>query len=424
MRKRRITIAAAALAVAGSLIAGCSSSASKSSGPVTVTMWARAATSPITKALVKKFNATHSDIHVDLTVLPLNTEDAKFAAAVRAGSVPDIFGMNDISIPQFVRTGALRPMSSFVNSLPFKSQLNQGQIKLATYNGQLYAVPDMLDLSIMWYNKTLFRRAGLNPNDPPKNAAQIIADSKKISALGGGVKGFSFGGDCGGCMVFAIEPMISATGQQLLTGPVTSQTANIQNNNGLKAVLQFLRTIWTGNLAPASDRTQDGSTFGADFLAGKVGIEPNGLGTIEAAAQKASFQLGAAPIPGPNGSYSTFTGGDEFVLPNAGHHQEQAETFIKWALQPAQQSLYPANGYTPVRNDMLTPALKKKYPFFAVGLQAATRGYAPSSIAFQSLFSNTGPWGPIFQGAVFGGNISGALKTGQSQFAKILKTVQ
>lgn len=424
MRLRRMTVAAAALAVGGALLASCSSSGGASSGPVTVTMWARAATSPITKALVAKFNATHSDIHVNLTVLPLNTEDAKFAAAVRAGSVPDIFGMNDISIPQFVRTGALRPMSSLIDSLPFKSQLNQGQIQLATYNGQVYAVPDMLDLSVMWYNKTLFRKAGLNPNDPPQNAAQIISDAKKITALGGGVKGFSFGGDCGGCMVFAIEPMVSATGQQLLTGPITSQTANIQSNTGLTQVLQFLRTIWTGNLAPASDRTQDGSTFGADFLAGKVGIEFNGLGTIVAASQKVSFDLGAAPIPGPNGSYSTFTGGDEFVLPAAGHHQEQAETFIKWALQPAQQEIYPANGYTPVRNDILTPAFKQKNPFFAVGLEAAARGYAPASIAFQSLFSNTGPWGPIFQEGVFGGNIPGALQTGQAQFTKILKTVQ
>ena len=421
MKSKRSVLAALATTTA-LLLSGCSATSGASSGPVTVTMWARAATAPVTKALVSKFNASQKKVKVVLTVLPLNQEDAKFAAAVRSGSVPDIFGMNDISIPQYVRTGALRSLTDFEGGLSYKSALNAGQVNLATYNNQVYAIPLMLDLSVLWYNKTLFSKAGLDPAKAPSSASEIIADAKKISALGGGVKGYSFAGNCGGCNVFTIAPMLYAAKEYDVTGPVGKQSANIQNNAELKRVLTMLRTMQTdGSLAPG-DKTEDGSTFGADFLSGKVGITTNGLGTV-LNGKRAAFDLGVGGIPDTQGTgVSTFSGGDEFVLPSAGQHAAEAEQFIKFALEPAQQNSYPKYGYTPVRTDVLTPAFSTANPDFAVALNAAKTGYAPNTTAFQSLYSNSGPWGPIFQTATFGGDITGALKTGQAGFESILKT--
>src|SRR4051812_50178820 len=109
------------IATAGILLSGCAPSAN-SSGPVTVTMWARSATGGITKALVQKFNAEQKKIKIDLTVLPLNEEDAKFAAAAPPRRGPDIFGMNDISLPPFVPPGGLRPVGDFFNSPPYKKE--------------------------------------------------------------------------------------------------------------------------------------------------------------------------------------------------------------------------------------------------------------------------------------------------------------
>lgn len=427
MKKWLATVAIAATTMSP-VIAGVGQPVEAAS-PVTVTMWARAATSQITEALVKKFNATHGDVRIALTVLPLNTEDPKFAAAVRSGTVPDLFGMNDVSMAEFDSEGALRPMTSFLKSLPYYNQLNPGQMKLAEYNGQEYGVPDMQDLSVLWYNKSLFKKAGLNPNDPPTNFAQIISDSEKITALGHGIKGFSFGGDCGGCEAFTLEPMISATGDNLLKGPIGHQAVNVAHNKALVALISMLHTLWAKGLVPAADRTENGSTFGDDFLAGTVGIEPNGLGTIYgpylANAKKNpkdAFGLGIAMIPGPTGGFSTFTGGDEFVLPKGGKHVQQAEEFIKWVLEPSQQVMYPSNGYTPVRDDVLTSAYTKKFPYDAVALKAATHGYAPKAVPWQALFSNTGPWGPMLNGAVFSGKTSSYLATGQSQMESILKS--
>jgi multiple sugar transport system substrate-binding protein len=407
----------AAVAVAALVLSGCS--ASGGDQPVTVTMWARAATGAITKELVKEYNASQKKVKIDLTILPLNQEDPKFAAAARSGKVPDIFGMNDISIPQFARTGAIKPLDSFVDSLPFKDKLNPGQVDLATDNGKVYGVPLMLDLSVMWYNKTLFEKAGLDPEKPPTNAAELISAASAITKLGGDVKGFSFGGNCGGCNVFTIAPMMFAGGQKLVSGNADDPKIDV-DAAPFRSVLEMLKTMWENGDMPASDQTEDGATFGQDFLAGNIGITFNGVGTV-VAADPQGFELGAAPIPGPDGDFSTFSGGDEFVLPTRGQHAEQAQDFIKWVLDLKQQSIYPKHGFTPVRTDALTDTFKTENPFFAVALEAAGNGYAPKTPAFQALFSNSGPYGPIFQTGVFGGDIDGALKTGQAGFESTIK---
>jgi multiple sugar transport system substrate-binding protein len=418
--RRRLRFAAAVV-TAGALLAGCGGTgADRAGAPATVRLWARAATAGITKALVDKFNAGGHGFRVSLTVLPLNQEDAKFAAAVRSRNVPDLFGMNDVSIPQFVRTGALRPLDDLAATLPYRDQLNAAQLDLARHDGRLYALPLMLDLSVLWYNKALFRRAGLDPDRPPSSGQELIQYAEKISALGGGVRGFTFGGNCGGCLVFTVLPMVVAGGERVLTDPPGEQRATIAQNQALRRVLELLRTLWTRNLVAPQSRTEDGATWGADFLSGRVGIAPLGIGTV-LAAHTGSFELGVAPIPGPDGGYSTFTGGDEFVIPTASRHADEAGTFTRWVLDSEQQSMYPAHGFAPVRNDMLTDDFRRANPVYAVGLKAAGNGHAPATPAFQALFSNSGPWGPIFQTAVFDGDVDGALRTGQREFTDILR---
>ena len=68
-----------------------------------------------------------------------------------------------------------------------------------------------------------------------------------------------------------------------------------------------------------------------------------------------------APLPGPNGGYSTFDGGDDFVIPAAAKNPSGAWEFIQWVLQTQQQDQYPDLGATPVRTDVLTPAFTAKH---------------------------------------------------------------
>ena len=182
----------------------------------TVHFWARQATDGPAKALVAEFNRTHKKLKVVLHLTPPNDDTSQLATAIRAGDPPDVVGLNDIDVPTFSHENALLDITKYVNALPYKSALSPGHLALATIGSKYYGVPYLADLSVLWYNKKLFSEAGLNPNDPPTNYAQIMTDATKISALGHGISGFSFAGDCQGCLGFTMLPSLWADGVHMI----------------------------------------------------------------------------------------------------------------------------------------------------------------------------------------------------------------
>jgi multiple sugar transport system substrate-binding protein len=426
-----LPVAAAVLA-----LAACSSSNSSPSAasPKTfgvnatgvVHFWARQATDGPAKALVKEFNATHKNLKVVLHLTPPNDDTSQLATAIRAGSPPDVVGLNDIDVPTFSHEGALMNITKYVDALPYKSALSPGHLALATIGSQYYGVPYLADLSVLWYNKKLFSEAGLNPNDPPTDYAQIVTDAEKIGALGHGIYGFSFAGDCQGCLGFTMLPSLWADGVHMISGPLGNQTANVASDAPLKTMLADYRLLWSRKLVPVDDQTQDGLTWGADFEAGKVGILPGDYGIAAAFKPSLAPDFADAPLPGVTGdSYSTFDGGDDFVIPAGAANPSGAWEFIKWALEPAQQVQYPSLGDTPVRTDILTPAFAAKNPYDAVALKALAKGSVEYTLAYDAVYNEPGsPWFKMFEDAVYSGNLTAAIQEGQSGIQSTLDTVK
>ncbi len=424
-----ITAAALVLAACG----GSSSSSSTSTKTFgvnatgTVHFWARQATDGPAKALVAEFNASHKNLKVVLHLTPPNDDTSQLATAIRAGSVPDVVGLNDIDVPTFSHEHALMNLTPYVNALPYKASLSPGHLKLATFDGQYYGLPYLADLSVLWYNKKLFKEAGLNPNAPPADYAQIVADSAKISALGHGIYGFSFAGDCQGCLGFTMLPSLWAVGQHLINGPLGTQTANVANDAPLKTMLQDYHIMWAKHETPVADQTQNGLTWGKDFESGKVGILPGDYGFAAAfttPAQHAEFA--DAPLPGVTGnSYSTFDGGDDFVIPAGAPNASGAWEFIKWALEPQQQDKYPSEGMTPIRSDVLTPSFATTNPYDAVALKALAKGSVEYTLAYDAVFNEPGsPWFKMFEDAVYNGDLGAGISEGQSGIQSTLDTVK
>jgi multiple sugar transport system substrate-binding protein len=393
----------------------------------TVHFWARQATDGPAKALVAAFNASHKNLKVVLHLTPPNDDTSQLATAIRAGSVPDVVGLNDIDVPTFSHEHALMDLTPYVNALPYKTALSPGHLKLATFDGKYYGLPYLADLSVLWYNKKLFKEAGLNPDAPPTNYAQIVADSAKISALGHGIYGFSFAGNCQGCLGFTMLPSLWAVNQHLINGPLGTQTANVANDAPLKTMLEAYHTMWANHETPVADQTQNGLTWGKDFEAGKVGILPGDYGFAAAfttPAQHAEFA--DAPLPGVTGdSYSTFDGGDDFVVPAGAPNASGAWEFIKWALEPQQQIKYPSEGMTPIRTDVLTPSFTTTNPYDAVALKALAKGSVEYTLAYDAVFNEPGsPWFKMFEDAVYNGNVPSGLSEGQSGIQSTLDSIK
>jgi multiple sugar transport system substrate-binding protein len=433
-RRWRAGLAAGALAVAAAAlgVAGCAGPGRPADVTApgfgndatgTVVFWARSDTITAATPLVKEFNATHPHLKVVMDSIQDTQAVTELATAIRGNAAPDLVDLNDIYMPIFTQLDAFMNLTSAVRKLPYARDLSPGHLALATYDGRVYGVPYLADLSVLWINKTLFRRAGLNPAQPPRNFAQILADARKINALGHGISGFSFAGDCSGCLGFTALPNIWAAGSNVIRGPVDHQTAEVAGSASVTALLKLYSDIWREHLAPASDLTDTGATWGVDFAAGKVGIFPGGFGTVinEVPPSKRS-QFADVALPGPDGGYATFDGGDDLAIPQGAHNASGAWEFMKWVLQIKQQDQLPAFGYTPVRSDALTPAFERANPLDSVALKALAHGVAPATTAYNSIFNQAGgPWLSMFDTAVFNGQIKPAMTAAQQGFNQLLK---
>ena len=244
-----------------------------------VHFWARQATDGPAKALVAEFNRTHKKLKVVLHLTPPNDDTSQLATAIRAGDPPDAGRPGaDIDVPTFSHENALLDITKYVNALPYKSALSPGHLALATIGSKYYGVPYLADLSVLWYNKTLFKRAGLKPratrrptttrrsSRTPRRSARWATASTVSPSLGNAARAAWASPCCPRC-----GPTARAPDQRPSSAP---QKANVTSDAPLKTMLAAYRTMWAKDkLVPLNDQTQNGLTWGADFE-GEQGRHP------------------------------------------------------------------------------------------------------------------------------------------------------
>lgn len=140
----------------------------------------------VMKRLVERFNAgpgAERNVWVDYNAISAIEQRTLVAAA--GGDPPDVAGLYDFIIPQYADQGALRPLDDLVDEFDIDvGAFNPVWIDIGTYNGKLYALPSTPYTIALYYNRALFREAGLDPNHPPQTTAEFEAYARKLTRLG------------------------------------------------------------------------------------------------------------------------------------------------------------------------------------------------------------------------------------------------
>ena len=409
--RRRIGALTAVMAVAVAACGGSSKSADEASGPATgtITLWARDAQKGFMGALADAYNKSHR-AQVKVSIIPSAQFVQKFGTAAASGTAPDVASIDLVFLPYFASQGALEDITSLADSLSYKDALSPAHRKLATYEGKTYALPFTAEASVLYYNKDLFKKAGLDPNKPPSDYAEMIADAKKIRALGKNTYGFAFAGACGGCNVFEFTPHVWASGGDVLSQDGKKATLNTPQ---VADALKLYRDMWTAGVMPPAVKTDAGNLQATAFSSGKVGMTPLGAFAI-ATFKKAKINFGVAPIPGKDGSSASFAGGDEIAIPAGSKNKAGAREFVKWATGEQAQTVLAKQGIVPVRTDLVNKIYASIDPRYQLFGEMMAKGKTPYSVVENGIFNdNNGPWVKMINQAVFGGNIPQAQASGQ-----------
>ncbi len=365
----------------------------------TMTMWIRSEGSNFMPPMVKRFNELHADqIKLEL-VLPQELV-RKFATASAAGEAPDALSLDLIYTPQLIHHELLEDITDYAKSLPFLPHLSPGHMRMASKDGRIYGLPFAAEASFLIYNKDHYKKAGLDPEKPPRNFAEWKDAVVALSKIDPNIYGFFSSLAGGGNQSFTFLPLIWASGGDVLNADGSKATLNTK---AVKEALQFYRELYQAGALPETAQSDGGANRIPLFAAGRVGMVNGGTFNVgRILKDHPDFNIGATPIPGKDGSFATFAGGENIVIPKGSKKLAIAKQFIEWSYTLEGQTLLAQYGSLPPRLDISAEALKTHHPVYRMAANLLLKGNTPYCLNYMELFNNNnGPWIEMIQNAVF-----------------------
>jgi multiple sugar transport system substrate-binding protein len=184
MRKRAVhTRSAVAVVVIGALVfvAAAAAQTVSSSGPTKLTVWAGwSAGHELTtfKKVVAEYDKKHPEVTINVVG---GIDDNKIVAAIRSGTAPDVVSsFNSYNVGNYCGSGGWIDLGPLMKKDHIDASMFPPAPRYYTqYEGKRCALPLLADDYGLYYNKKLFKAAGIK--SPPKTLSELAADAKKLT---------------------------------------------------------------------------------------------------------------------------------------------------------------------------------------------------------------------------------------------------
>ena len=219
--------------------------------------------------------------------------------------------------------------------------------------GHDWGVPFQRSTIVMYYNKDLFRAAGLDPERPPatwtENAEMAAKLARKDTRWGIEIPATGF-------TYWLFQALVAQAGGELANG---DGTAVAYDTPASRRALRYWLDLQKSGAAPPG--LVEWGTTPRDFLEGRSAMVWTTTGNLSNIRANASFPFGVAMLPADQRRGSP-TGGGNFYLFKAASPEQQAAslTFLQWLTSPARAAQWCIDtGYVATRPDAWdAPAMK------------------------------------------------------------------
>jgi sn-glycerol 3-phosphate transport system substrate-binding protein len=296
---------------------------------------------PITKivdGMVDEFEKSHPDIKIK-SIYAGSYQDsvAKALTAYKGGSAPQLAVLLSTDMFTLIDEGAIVPFDPLVKTDEDR-KWHDGFYKAFMANsqtgGKTWGIPFQRSTIVMYYNKDLFKEAGLNPDAPPSTWDELVADAKKLTKTD----------SAGQTTQWGLEiPSGGSFAYWLFQALTTPNDAILMNQDGNEVYLdkpaviesvQFWHDLaYKHKVMPTG--TIDWGTTPKDFLVGKTAMMWTTTGNLTNVRKNAKFDFGVAPMPKAKRGGSPTGGGNFYLFESATPEQRQAAfEFVKWMTSP------------------------------------------------------------------------------------------
>ncbi|MEU6507394.1 extracellular solute-binding protein [Streptomyces sp. NPDC046942] len=186
LSRRGFLAASVAAGLGVTALSGCGgdSNGGSSSGTTTIEWWNISTTEPtktVWAGLAKKFEAQNPKVKIKIVQLENDAYKSKMTALIAAGKLPDIFHTwGGGVLKQQVDAGLVEDLTD--RTKPWADGLLSVAKQPYLVDGKLYGVPFDIGMIGFWYNKALFKQAGIS--EPPATWSAFLDAVKKLKSAG------------------------------------------------------------------------------------------------------------------------------------------------------------------------------------------------------------------------------------------------
>ncbi len=329
------------------------------------------------------FEASHPGVTIQYVMQPHDQYYTVLGTAISAKQGPDVVLLHG-GTPTKERTDALVKLDDSV--APIKNDL-AGWSEFTGKDGGVYAVPISIQGFVVYYNKDLYAKAGLDADKPPKTWAELETMAAALKKAG--ITPFALGNKEG----FGADFFLSATAAN---GWTADQVA-AWNKGELKwsspevkqIVQKWVDTAKDGWYAQGANST---AMFMDEYESFERGENANVIGLISDVAHWKEFggflgddKVGAfimPPISGGDGSLKMpFAGGIGYAVTKFSPNQDLAIAFAKsFADQPHMQLFFESAGAIPSNKNVDTSKVTSPSAKAILGWLAANAPVAHNAL--------------------------------------------
>jgi multiple sugar transport system substrate-binding protein len=300
---------------------------------------------------VGDWNAAHPKEKVTAQEIPAGkTSEEVIGAAITAGNAPClVFNTSPAAVPQFQKQGGLVALDDFPGAIEYiESRSGDTATQYKSPDGKYYQLPWKSNPVMIFYNKDLLKKAGIDPENPPLSTYEDFLATSETIVSSGAAQAAIWPAPTSEFFQswFDFYPLYAAEtgGRQL----VEDGKATFDDADG-KAVANFWATMYAKGYAPKERYNGD------SFADGKAAMAIVGPWAIAVYGDKVDW--GAAPVPTSDGISAeetyTFSDAKNVAIYTACKAKGTAWRVLKFATSKEQDgSLLDKTGQMPLRADL------------------------------------------------------------------------
>jgi multiple sugar transport system substrate-binding protein len=326
--------------------------------------------------LIKRFEAANPGIKVKHTHVPYDDFRVKIAAAIPAGQGPDVVQLFYGWLQDYLKAGLLQPLPAGAFSTVEIEREFFPIVQQMKVDGKYYALPTAVRSLALFWNKALFKEAGLDPERPPATLDELVDYARKLTkrSANGDLLQAGITIDMGGQDHHWLREVLI---RQFGGAPYSADRKTVTYNTDAGVAA----TQWYIDLAAKQKVGQigfltDGVTA---FRSGKAGMTIDGSFRLGALDGQKGLDYGVAELPAYKGIKSNFASYwvNGITTKATGPKQDAAVKFLKFLTTPEAMELWMNTvGELPARRSVAEKDANKNHAKYGPFIRGLTYSYA------------------------------------------------